>query len=73
MTDTHLPSALHDFENKLEQLIHHYQKVKAENNDLKIKHANLEQEKAQLQEQAAQARTRVEAMITRLKEMEYGS
>ena len=73
MTDTSLSSTLHDFESNLEQLIHAYQQVKAENNDLKTKYAALEQEKAQLQEQAAQARTRVEAMITRLKDMEYGA
>ncbi|MDD5266359.1 MAG: TIGR02449 family protein [Methylococcales bacterium] len=73
MTETHLPSALKNFEDKLDQLIDKYIDVKNENTSLKIKQETLAQEKAQLLEKTTQARTRVEAMITRLKAMEHGS
>jgi cell division protein ZapB len=64
---------LKDLEDKLDQLIVQYQSVKNENTSLKSKHDVLVMEKAQLLEKTTQARTRVEAMITRLKEMEQGS
>lgn len=73
MTETHLPSALKNFEDKLDQLVDKYIDVKNENTSLKIKQETLAQEKAQLLDKATQARTRVEAMITRLKAMEHGS
>jgi cell division protein ZapB len=73
MTETHLPSALKNFEDKLDQLVDKYIDVKNENTSLKIKQETLAQEKAQLLEKTTQARTRVEAMITRLKAMEHGS
>jgi cell division protein ZapB len=47
--------------------------VKNENNSLKSKQEVLVMEKAKLLEKTTLARTRVEAMITRLKEMEQGS
>ena len=73
MTETHLPSALKNFEDKLDQLVDKYIDVKNENTSLKIKQETLAQEKAQLLEKTTEARTRVEAMITRLKAMEHGS
>lgn len=73
MTDTQLPTALKDFEDKLDQLIDSYKTVKTENNTLKINQENLLQEKAHLLDQASQARVRVEAMISRLKAMEYSA
>jgi cell division protein ZapB len=60
-------------QNKLDQLIAQYQSVKNENNSLKSKQEVLVMEKATLLEKTTLARTRVEAMITRLKEMEQGS
>jgi cell division protein ZapB len=73
MTETHLPSALKNFEDQLDQLVEKYIDVKNENTSLKIKQETLAQEKAQLLEKTTLARTRVEAMITRLKAMEHGS
>lgn len=73
MTDTQLPTALKDFEDKLDQLIDSYKTVKTENNTLKINQETLLQEKAHLLDQASQARVRVEAMISRLKAMEYSA
>ena len=73
MTETHLPSALKNFEDKLNQLVDKYIDVKNENTSLKIKQETLAQEKAQLLEKTTEARTRVEAMIIRLKAMEHGS
>lgn len=71
MTQTSLE--LKDLENKLDQLIGQYQSVQNENNSLKTKQEVLVMEKASLLEKTTLARTRVEAMITRLKEMEQGS
>lgn len=71
MTQTSLE--LKDLEDKLDQLIAQYQSVKNENNSLKSKQEVLVMEKAKLLEKTTLARTRVEAMITRLKEMEQGS
>ena len=73
MTETQLPSAFKNFEDKLDQLVDKYIDVKNENTSLKIKQETLAQEKAQLLEKTTEARTRVEAMITRLKAMEHGS
>ncbi|MDD1605545.1 MAG: TIGR02449 family protein [Methylococcaceae bacterium] len=73
MTQTHQTLELKDLEDKLDQLIAQYQSVKNENNSLKTKQEVLVMEKAKLLEKTTLARTRVEAMITRLKEMEQGS
>ena len=73
MTKTYQSLELKDLEDKLDQLIVQYQSVKNENNSLKTKQEVLVMEKAKLLEKTTQARTRVEAMITRLKEMEQGS
>ena len=73
MTETQLPSAFKNFEDKLDQLVDKYIDVKNENTSLKTKQETLAQEKAQLLEKTTQARNRVEAMITRLKAMEHGS
>ena len=73
MTETQLPPALKNFEDKLDQLVDKYIDVKNENTSLKTKQETLAQEKAQLLEKTTEARTRVEAMITRLKAMEHGS
>lgn len=64
---------LKDLEDKLDQLIAQHQAIKNENSALKAKQEALIQEKAKLLEKTTLARTRVEAMITRLKEMEQGS
>jgi cell division protein ZapB len=73
MTETQLPSALKNFEDKLDQLVDKYIAVKYENASLKIRQETLAQEKTQFLEKTSQVRTRVEAMITRLKAMEHGS
>lgn len=64
---------LKELEDKLDQLIAQHQAIKNENTALKAKQEALIQEKAKLLEKTTLARTRVEAMITRLKEMEQGS
>jgi cell division protein ZapB len=73
MTQTNQSLELKDLEDKLDQLISQYQSVKNENNSLKSRQEVLVMEKAKLLEKTTLARTRVEAMITRLKEMEQGS
>jgi len=73
MTQKYKSLELKDLEDKLDQLIAQYQTVKNENTSLKTKQEVLMMEKAKLLEKTTQARTRVEAMITRLKEMEQGS
>ncbi|MEI6707201.1 MAG: TIGR02449 family protein [Methylococcales bacterium] len=73
MTQKYKSLELKDLEDKLDQLIAQYQYVKNENTSLKTKQEVLMMEKAKLLEKTTQARTRVEAMITRLKEMEQGS
>lgn len=73
MTQPHSSLELKELEEKLDQLIAQYQAVKTENNSLKTKQETLVMEKAKLLEKTTLARTRVEAMITRLKEMEQGS
>jgi len=64
---------LRDLEEKLDQLIDRYDLVQKENHSLKTKQDELVKEKAKLLEKTTVARTRVEAMIIRLKSMEYGS
>jgi len=59
-----------DLEEKLEELIQRYTAVQSENSTLKIKQDSLVKEKAKLVEKTNLARTRVEAMISRLKNME---
>lgn len=73
MTQTHPSLELKELEDKLDLLISQYQSVKSENNTLKTKQEALILEKAKLLEKTTLARTRVEAMITRLKEMEQGT
>jgi cell division protein ZapB len=73
MTQTHPSLELKELEDKLDLLISQYQSVKSENNTLKTKQEALIMEKAKLLEKTTLARTRVEAMITRLKEMEQGT
>ena len=73
MTQKYKSLELKDLEDKLDHLIAQYQTVKNENTSLKTKQEVLVMEKAKLLEKTTQARTRVEAMITRLKEMEQGS
>jgi cell division protein ZapB len=64
---------LEGLENKLDQLIEQYDRVKNENSSLKTKQDSLVREKAKLLEKTTLARIRVEAMISRLKAMENGS
>jgi cell division protein ZapB len=59
-----------DLEEKLEELIQRYTDVKSENTTLKTKQDALVKERAKLVEKTNLARTRVEAMISRLKNME---
>jgi cell division protein ZapB len=73
MTQTNPSLELKELEDKLDLLINQYQSVRSENNTLKTKQEALLMEKAKLLEKTTLARTRVEAMITRLKEMEQGS
>ncbi|MSP27164.1 MAG: TIGR02449 family protein [Methylococcales bacterium] len=73
MTKIYQSLELKDLEDKFDQLISQYQSVKNENSSLRTKQEVLVMEKTQLLEKTTQARTRVEAMITRLKEMEQGS
>lgn len=59
-----------DLEEKSEELIQRYTAVKSENTTLKTKQDALVKERAKLVEKTNLARTRVEAMISRLKNME---
>jgi len=59
-----------ELEEKLEELIQRYTAVQSENFTLKTKQDSLVKEKAKLVEKTNLARTRVEAMISRLKNME---
>jgi len=59
-----------ELEEKLEELIQRYTAVQSENSTLKTKQDSLVKEKAKLVEKTNLARTRVEAMISRLKNME---
>ncbi len=75
MTKPSLPQPLElkDLEDKLDEFIEQYHAVRTENDSLKTKQDALMREKVQLLEKTTLARTRIEAMITRLKEMEQGS
>lgn len=64
------PLELKDLEDKLDKLIEQYHVVKHENDSLKTSQETLMREKAELLEKTTLARARIEAMITRLKEME---
>ncbi len=59
-----------DLEEKLEELIQRYTAVQSENTTLKTKQDALVKERAKLVEKTNLARTRVEAMISRLKNMD---
>ena len=64
---------LRNLEEKLDILIAKYSSIENENSSLKIKQDKLVKEKAKLLEKTTVAKTRVEAMISRLKSMEYGA
>ncbi|MCX7073444.1 MAG: TIGR02449 family protein [Methylococcales bacterium] len=67
------PEELKFLEIKLDVLIDEYQNVKVENASLQTKQDTLVREKANLLEKTTLARTQVEAMISRLKEMEQNT
>ncbi|MSR16868.1 MAG: TIGR02449 family protein [Methylococcaceae bacterium] len=67
------PEELKFLEIKLDVLIDEYQNVKVENASLQTKQDTLVREKAKLLEKTTLARTQVEAMISRLKEMEQNT
>jgi cell division protein ZapB len=73
MTQTQYALELKNLEDKLDQLIDQYIAVKNENNSLKSRQEALIKEKDSLLEKTNLAKLRVEAMINRLKAMEYGS
>lgn len=73
MTKTEYTLKLKTLEDKLDRLIEQYTAVKNENNSLKAKQEALIREKASLLEKTNLAKLRVEAMINRLKAMEYDS
>ncbi len=73
MSDKKQPFDIHDLEEKLDILIQQYELIKNENISLKAKQTILVKEKAKLIEKTHLARTRVEAMISRLKNMEQDS
>jgi cell division protein ZapB len=67
------PEELKSLEDKLDVLIDEYNHAKIENLSLKTKQDILVREKAKLLEKTTLARTQVEAMISRLKDMEQNS
>ena len=67
------PEELKLLEIKLDVLIDEYQHVKVENTSLQMKQDTLMREKEKLLEKTTLARTQVEAMISRLKEMEQNT
>ena len=67
------PEELKFLEIKLDVLIDEYQNVKVENASLQTKQDTLVREKENLLEKTTLARTQVEAMISRLKEMEQNT
>jgi cell division protein ZapB len=73
MTPTEYNLEFKNLEAKLDQLIEQYTAVKNENTSLKARQDTLIQEKASLLEKTNLAKLRVEAMINRLKAMEYDS
>ena len=64
---------LKNLELKVERLMALCEKLKIENESLKVKQNDLVRERARLLEKTAVARSRVEAMITRLKNMGQGT
>lgn len=64
---------LKSLEDKLDVLIGEYNHTKTENISLKTKQDALVREKAKLLEKTTLARTQVEAMISRLKDMEQNT
>jgi len=71
MTKKNQSVDLKELEDKLDELIERYTAVQNENVTLKTKQDTLVKEKAQLLEKTNLARTRVEAMLSRLKDMEH--
>ena len=71
MTKKNQSVDLKELEDKLDELIERYTTVQNENVTLKTKQDTLVKEKAQLLEKTNLARTRVEAMLSRLKDMEH--
>ena len=66
-------SDLQQLENQIDALIDTVGKLKQENTSLRHQHDNLITERSQLIEKTELARTRVEAMITRLRSLEFSS
>lgn len=60
-------------ERRLEELVAVCRQLKEENRSLRQRQDNLMLERATLMQKNEQVRTRVEAMIGRLKAMEYGA
>ena len=70
---TFTESDLQQLENQIDALIDTVGKLKQENTSLRHQHDNLITERSQLIEKTELARTRVEAMITRLRSLEFSS
>ncbi|MGR9107319.1 MAG: TIGR02449 family protein [Gammaproteobacteria bacterium] len=68
-----LDQQLKTLETKIESLTGLCERLKIENESLKIKQNDLVRDRARLLEKTALARSRVEAMITRLKSMGQGT
>ena len=66
-------SEIKDLEEKLDELLERYHRLKTENQSLKIKQESLVKEKAKLLAKTTLAKTKVETMISRLKAMEESS
>ena len=66
-------SDLQKLENQIDTLIETVGKLKQENTSLRYQHDNLITERSQLIEKTELARTRVEAMITRLRSLEFST
>jgi len=63
-------SVLNTLENKLDQLINLCERLEKENKSLRAKESDWARERTRLVEKNELARTRVEAMITRLRNLE---
>jgi cell division protein ZapB len=61
---------LHALENKMDQLIHRCQRLQQENAELKAREGEWQQERTRLIEKNELARSRVEAMISHLKNLD---
>lgn len=70
---TYSESDLQQLENQIDALIDTVGQLKQENTSLRHQHDSLITERSQLIEKTELARTRVEAMITRLRSLEFSS